>query len=420
MTTLFAPKQASDRGFERLYRAHVQDVYRYALMVLRNPTDAEDVAQTTFLKAYRAFQSGDRPQHARQWLITIAHNTCLTRLRDAKRRPQEVALEPDLAGSAPRDEGVDVDVRELVKALGALSFNQRSALVMRELEGRSYADIAQILDVSSSAVETLLFRARRALREQLEGPLTCGEAERALSLQLDGRLAGEERTRLRAHLRECAECATLARRQRARRAALKGLGPLPLPASLTTWGGGTIAGTGLAAKAAAVLVAGAVTAGVGTHATSADSLSNPLARPAAQAQQQQQEQRAVTQPPAPARVSAKTRAKAAPGRAAPAAGTAGTAPPTVATSASAPAPSAAPAPESAAARTAPTLALPTVAVPKLPAPLPEPPPLPPLPSPPALPTLPVQPPALPPPPALPAPPPLPSPPTLPPVVPKLP
>ena len=56
MTTLFAPKQPSDRGFERLYRAHVQDVYRYALMVLRNPTDAEDVAQTTFLKAYRAFQ----------------------------------------------------------------------------------------------------------------------------------------------------------------------------------------------------------------------------------------------------------------------------------------------------------------------------------------------------------------------------
>ena len=108
MTPLFAPKQTSDRGFERLYRAHVQDVYRYALMVLRNPTDAEDVTQTTFLKAYRAFQKGDRPRHARQWLITIAHNTCRSRLRDAKRRPQEVALEPDLAGSAPRSDDVDV------------------------------------------------------------------------------------------------------------------------------------------------------------------------------------------------------------------------------------------------------------------------------------------------------------------------
>jgi RNA polymerase sigma factor (sigma-70 family) len=414
MTPLFAPKQSSDRGFERLYRAHVQDVYRYALMVLRNPTDAEDVTQTTFLKAYRALQKGDRPRHGRRWLITIAHNTCRTRLRDAKRRPQEVALEPDLAGSAPRDEDVDVDVRELVQALGALSFNQRAALVMRELEGRSYAGIAQMLDVSTSAVETLLFRARRALREQLEGPLTCGEAERALSLQLDGRLAGEERTRLRAHLRECAECATLARRERARRAALRSLGPLPLPASLTTWGGGTVAGTGLAAKAAAVLAAGAVAAGAGTTVTSADALSRSVARPAAKAQQQ--EPRAVAQPVTAAQVRAKTRAKPAPERGAPAAGTEGTAPTPVATSASAPAPSAAPAPESAAARAQPTLAVPTVAapelpsvaVPELPAPLPEPPPLPPLPAPPPPPALPIELPTLPPPPALP------------PVVPKLP
>jgi RNA polymerase sigma factor (sigma-70 family) len=409
MTPLLAPKHSNDRGFERLYRAHVQDVYRYALMVLRNPTDAEDVTQTTFLKAYRALQKGDRPRHARQWLITIAHNTCRTRLRDAKRRPQEVALEPDLAGSAAR--GEDVDVRELVKALGALAFNQRAALVMRELEGRSYADIAQMLDVSTSAVETLLFRARRALREQLEGPLTCGEAERALSLQLDGRLEGEERTRLRAHLRECAECATLARRERARRAALRSLGPLPLPASLTTWGGGTVAGTGVAAKAAAVLAAGAVAAGAGTTVTSADALSRPVARTATKTQQQ--EPRAVAQPPTAAEVRATTRAKPAPESPAPTAGAAeteGTAPTPVATPASASAPSAAPAPESAAARAQPTLAVPTVtvptvAVPELPAPLPEPPPLPAPPPPPALPV------------ELPA---LPQPPELPPVVPKLP
>ena len=109
-------------------------------------------------------------------------------------------------------------------------------------------------------METLLFRARRALREQLEGALTCGEAERALSLQLDGRLESSERGRLRAHLRECGECASLARRQRARRAALRSLGPLPLPASLASWGGAA-AGTGIAVKVAALLAAGAVVAG---------------------------------------------------------------------------------------------------------------------------------------------------------------
>ena len=269
MTPIFVHRQSGEQAFERLYRSHVQDVYRYALMVMRNRDDAEDVAQTTFLKAYRAFQRGDRPRHPRQWLITIAHNTCGTRIRDARRRPQEVALEEQLIEPTPTGGG-DVDVQELVRAVGALSFNQRSALVMRELEGRTYAEIAEVLGLSTSAVETLLFRARRALREQLEGTLTCGEAERVLSLQLDGRLPIDEQPQLRAHLRECAECASLARRQRARRAALRSLGPLPLPASLASWGGGAAVGTGVAVKAAALIAAGI--AAVGTTQQAADAV----------------------------------------------------------------------------------------------------------------------------------------------------
>ncbi len=92
---------------------------------------------------------------------------------------------------------------EIRQVLGHLSFNQRSALVMRELEGRWYAEIGEILDLSVSAVETLIFRARRALREQLEGGLTCGEAEATLSKRLDGTLAPAEQRALRAHLRGC-------------------------------------------------------------------------------------------------------------------------------------------------------------------------------------------------------------------------
>ena len=263
MTPIFVQRHSGEQAFERLYRTHVQDVYRYALMVLRNRDDAEDVAQTTFLKAYRAYQRGERPRHPRQWLITIAHNTCGTRIRDARRRPREVALEEQLIEPTPVGGG-DVDVQELVRAVGALSFNQRAALVMRELEGRTYAEIAEVLELSTSAVETLLFRARRALREQLEGTLTCGEAERVLSLELDGRLPKDERPKLRAHLRECAECASLARRQRARRAALRGLGPLPLPASLASWGGGAAVGGGVAVKVAALVAAGVAAVGT-TH-----------------------------------------------------------------------------------------------------------------------------------------------------------
>jgi RNA polymerase sigma factor (sigma-70 family) len=263
MTPILVHRQSGEQAFERLYRTHVQDVYRYALMVLRNRDDAEDVAQTTFLKAYRAYQRGERPRHPRQWLITIAHNTCGTRIRDARRRPREVALEEQLIEPTPVGGG-EVDVQELVRAVGALSFNQRAALVMRELEGRTYAEIAEVLELSTSAVETLLFRARRALREQLEGTLTCGEAERVLSLELDGRLPKDERPKLRAHLRECAECASLARRQRARRAALRGLGPLPLPASLASWGGGAAVGGGVAVKVAALVAAGVAAVGT-TH-----------------------------------------------------------------------------------------------------------------------------------------------------------
>jgi RNA polymerase sigma factor (sigma-70 family) len=258
MTPLLAQRPRSDRGFERLYKRHVGDVYRYALAVMRNPTDAEDVTQTTFLNAYRAYvEKGSRPEKPQNWLIAIAHNVCRQRFRQSARRPAEVSFEDDIADTVVDDETPTGD--DIRRALGHLAFNQRAALVMRELEGRSYAEIAEILEVSTSAVETLIFRARRALREQLEGSLTCGEAEFAISRQLDGRLPRAERGQLRAHLRECADCAGFARRQRAQRGALKTLALVPVPASLTSlFGGGSGAavGTGIALKAAAAVTAG--------------------------------------------------------------------------------------------------------------------------------------------------------------------
>jgi RNA polymerase sigma factor (sigma-70 family) len=266
MTPLLAQGSRVDRSFERLYRRHVADVYHYALAVLRNPSDAEDVAQTTFLNAYRAYQRGERPQSPQNWLIAIAHNVCRQRFRQSARRPYEVAFEDDVADSIVDDDAPSAsDIRH---ALGHLAFNQRAALVMRELEGRTYAEIGEILGLSVSAVETLIFRARRALREQLEGSLTCGEAERAISRQVDGRLPRNERGALRAHLRECPECATFARSQRAVRGAFKALGAVPLPMSLSSFtslfgGGGAAVGTAVATKAAAVLAAGAIVGGVG-------------------------------------------------------------------------------------------------------------------------------------------------------------
>src|SRR5438874_4297117 len=264
MTPLLAQRPRSDRGFERMYRRYVGDVYRYALAVMRNPADAEDVTQTTFLNAYRAYaEKGNRPEKPQNWLIAIAHNVCRQRFRQSARRPSEVAFEDDIADAIADEETPSGE--DIRRALSHLAFNQRAALVMRELEGRSYAEIAEILDVTTSAVETLIFRARRALREQLEGSLTCGEAEFAISRQLDGCLPRQERGQLRAHLRECPECAAFARRQRAQRGALKTLALVPVPGSLSSFfgGGGSAVGAGLAVKAAAAVTAGLLIGGAG-------------------------------------------------------------------------------------------------------------------------------------------------------------
>jgi RNA polymerase sigma factor (sigma-70 family) len=265
---LAARRRAGDRAFERLYRNHVHAVYRYALAVLHNEADAEDVTQTAFLNAYRAFQRGERPHTPHNWLIKIAHNVCRQRFRDTSRRPREVEFDDSHAPATTENPDVPT-ATEIRRALGFLAFNQRAALVMRELEGRSYAEIADVLDVSVAAVETLMFRARRALREQLEGGLTCDEAENTLASLQKRKLSSADRGALRAHLRECRDCATLERRQRAQRAALDHLGAIPLPASLATFlgggagGGVAVGGFGVGAKVATVLAAGLLVTSVG-------------------------------------------------------------------------------------------------------------------------------------------------------------
>ena len=227
-------------AFEQLYKEHAREVYQYALALLTNPADAEDATQTAFLNAYRAYERGERPQKPHNWLIAITHNVCRMRWRQAGSRPREVALEEAPEPAALQHERANLD--EVLKALAGLSFNQRSALVMRELEGRSYQEIAGVLGISVGAVEALLFRARR---------------------------------RLKLH-----------------RSAIGVLTTVPLPGSLTSFlggaGGGAVAaggaavGADLVLKAAAVIVAGTV-AGVGYKSVQA-----VTAAPAAQAEAKSQ------------------------------------------------------------------------------------------------------------------------------------
>ena len=156
----------ADRSFERLYRTHRRDVYNFVLHDVRNPDDAEDVTQAAFLNAYRALRSGRPPEKPRAWLLTIAQNVSRRRFRRRSAQIQEVPLDPELAVAADHYDGPTAE--EIHAAFRVLPDNQRSALAMRELQGRSYAEIADELGVSIAAVETLIFRGRRALRMQLE------------------------------------------------------------------------------------------------------------------------------------------------------------------------------------------------------------------------------------------------------------
>jgi RNA polymerase sigma factor (sigma-70 family) len=275
VTPLF--RSASTTSFDRLYRQHAASVYRYARAVLGNHADAEDVAQQTFLNAYRALAQGTKPRKAENWIFTIAHNEVRRHLRDTRTQKLEVELDEELADRT--DERTEPSVTDVLRALQHLTPNQRSALVMREFEGRSYAEIAEIMDVSQGALETLMFRARRSLAEALEDGLTCAEAELAVSRRLDGRLSRRESRRLKKHVRECQVCKAFELTQRRQRSLLEGLSVIPIPASLLVFrgeqaaaaiGGGAAVGAaaaggsaGIAVKVAAVAAAVTVAGGVG-------------------------------------------------------------------------------------------------------------------------------------------------------------
>src|SRR3954468_17535791 len=125
MAPLLGQKVGVDRAFERLYRRHAADVYRYAHAVLRNPADAEDVTQTTFMNAYRALERGETPESPHNWLIAIAHNVCRQRFRQASRRPLEIGLEEDIADQfvEPEDDAAP-SPEDIRRALHHLAFNQ--------------------------------------------------------------------------------------------------------------------------------------------------------------------------------------------------------------------------------------------------------------------------------------------------------
>ena len=159
--------EPADLRVAQLFRDHGRLVLGLCRVLLRDPAEAEDAAQATFLSAYRALLKGTEPRDSAQWLAAIARNECRARVRARMRAPHT-----DPGGA---DESVDpvaraianADFDALRRALRELPRRQRRAFVLRELSGLTYGELAAALGVTEPAIESLLFRARRQLRARL-------------------------------------------------------------------------------------------------------------------------------------------------------------------------------------------------------------------------------------------------------------
>lgn len=164
------PPRAAAEAAEHLFQEHSGWIYGYCLRVLRSPEEAEDALQTTYLNACRSLNEGTRPQAASAWLLRIAQNVCLTRLRSSGRRgqverAQDITVLEETVAAPERSND---ELLGLVDALETLPKRQRQAILLREWQGLSYREVARELDVTQASVETLIFRARRSLATALE------------------------------------------------------------------------------------------------------------------------------------------------------------------------------------------------------------------------------------------------------------
>jgi RNA polymerase sigma factor (sigma-70 family) len=158
--------------FEQLVLPHLDAAFNLARWVLRGRTDAEDVAQEAVLRAlrfFRGFHGGD----ARAWLLQIVRNTCYTWLE--KNRPMELTTEFDeelysQPSATPESLAIAGDNRErLTRAIEELPPRFREVLVLRELEGCTYKEIAAITSMPIGTVMSALARARQRLQRTLAG-----------------------------------------------------------------------------------------------------------------------------------------------------------------------------------------------------------------------------------------------------------
>ena len=168
-----------NRAFDELIRRYKDKVYRLAYKILRHEEDAAETLQDAFLSAFRGLKNFKAESTFSTWLYRVATNAALMKYR--KRRDHHVSLEqsqspygdaeplalPDWSAE-PLEELLDAETREVMEeGIGRLPDDLRTVFVLRDVEGLSNAEVAQVLDISVAAVKSRLHRARIGLRDRL-------------------------------------------------------------------------------------------------------------------------------------------------------------------------------------------------------------------------------------------------------------
>ncbi len=173
---LDTPVDEKRQSFEREALVHLDALYRVALRLTGNAADADDLVQETMLKAYRAWHQYEQGTNAKGWLLTILRHAFINEYRRRTRHPETVdldAIEPfavfeDLQEEDPQGRFFDQIVDdEVLRAIDELPEQFREAIVLSDVEGMSYEEVARILSVPIGTVKSRLFRARRLLQAKL-------------------------------------------------------------------------------------------------------------------------------------------------------------------------------------------------------------------------------------------------------------
>ena len=169
---------ADDRrsSYEREALVHLDTLYRVALRLTGNAADAEDLVQETMLRAYRSWDTFTLGTNAKGWLLTILRNLFINEYRRKRRHPETVDLDtiepfavfPEVQDEDPQGAFFDRIVDDQVlRAIDQLPEAFRETLVLSDVEGMSYQEIAGILEIPVGTVKSRLFRARHLLQAKL-------------------------------------------------------------------------------------------------------------------------------------------------------------------------------------------------------------------------------------------------------------